>query len=73
MAWSYRNDRSDEIYANTSGPAVAQTEKLPRPPADGEDTEVVLHPPEPKQKDKGDMEAPPEKPPVVVKPKEAKK
>jgi hypothetical protein len=46
MAWSYRSDRSDEVYASTSGPAAATTEQLPRPPADGEDTDAVLNPPE---------------------------
>lgn len=37
MAWSYRNDRADEIYGSTSGPAAVAAEKLPRPPTDGED------------------------------------
>jgi hypothetical protein len=58
MAWSYRSDRSDEVYASTSGPAAATTEQLPRPPADGEDTDAVLNPEVPKPKE-GEEQAPP--------------
>ena len=39
--WSYRNDRSDEIYGNVSGPAAVTTTELPRPPRDGEDIPEV--------------------------------
>jgi hypothetical protein len=45
MAWSYRSDRADEVYAKTSGPAAAVTEQMPRPPIDGEDVDNVLNPP----------------------------
>ena len=67
MAWSYRSDRADEVYATSSGPAAAQTEQLPRPPTDGEDTDNVLNPPDEGKKVEGvkpkDPEAgPPPKP-----------
>lgn len=69
MAWSYRQDRADEVYASTSGPAAATTEQMPRPPMDGEDTDSVLNPevPEPKKGETPqafDPEAP--KPPTLT-------
>lgn len=51
MGWSYRSDRSDEVYAKTSGPAAAVTEQMPRPPADGEDVDNVLNPPVAEEKE----------------------
>jgi hypothetical protein len=62
MAWSYRSDRSDEVYASTGGPAAVTSDKLPRPPAEGEPTAEVLNPKESKTKDEApkDPEAPPE-------------
>jgi hypothetical protein len=41
MAWSYRADRADEIYAPSGGPAVAQAEQIPRPPSDGQNASEV--------------------------------
>jgi hypothetical protein len=70
MAWSYRSDRSDEVYGTSGGPAAVTTEKLPRPPSDSENVEKVKD--EAKDKEKVDKEAPPEKPTIVVKPKEEK-
>jgi hypothetical protein len=36
MAWSYRNDRADEVYTTAGGPAAVQGEQITRPPGDGE-------------------------------------
>ena len=69
MAWSYRADRADEVYATTSGPAAATTEQLPRPPMDGEDTDNVLNPaeaPEGEKVKKVDPEAAPPPPPSTT-------
>lgn len=49
MAWSYRNDRSDEIYSTNMGPGAAEVQTIPRPPAAGEDLEDVMNPPKPKE------------------------
>lgn len=46
MGWSYRSDRSDEVYATTSGPTAVEGEQMPRPPSDGEDVDNVINPPE---------------------------
>lgn len=69
MAWSYRADRADEVYATTSGPAAATTEQLPRPPMDGENTDNVLNPPEQPEGEKVkkvDPEAAPPPPPSTA-------
>jgi hypothetical protein len=60
MAWSYRNDSSDEMYSKAAGgPSAVEAVRLPRSPADGEKVENVINPPPPDE-----VEAPPQ--PEVV-------
>lgn len=48
MAWSYRNDSSDEVYSKSAGgPSAVTAERLSRAPMDGEQVENVINPPPP--------------------------
>ena len=49
MAWSYRNDRSDEVYHNQVGVGLVEAEKLPHTPSSSQDAAEQL---DPKKKEK---------------------
>jgi hypothetical protein len=49
MAWSYRQDRTDELYSENVGVTLVKGEKLPDTPADPEDSKEMLEKPEQKK------------------------
>jgi hypothetical protein len=44
MAWSYRQDRSDEVYHNQVGPVLVEAEKLPHTPSSSQHAKEMLDP-----------------------------
>ena len=42
MAWSYRQDRSDEVYADNPGVTLVSGEKLPHTPASPQHAKEML-------------------------------